>query len=311
MTDPATGQVPVARAGTVADLSRHLHAFGWASIATNVLLVVTGGAVRLTASGLGCPTWPQCHAGSFTPRGEMNIHSAIEFGNRTLTFVLAAVAILTFVAAWQSRRRELRWLAFGIGMAIPAQAVLGGISVLTDLNPWVVSLHLLSSLVIITVAVVFLWRIDRRLPRPAPLAWAMFAAAWAVLYMGTVVTGAGPHAGNAHSPRNGLSTLQTSQLHADLVFLFLGLTIGLLFVVRRTAAQRPVVVLLAVSLAQGVVGFVQYFTGLPIVAVGFHMLGAALVVATATWALLTCGRPAPVRGDAAADARAEAAAGGH
>jgi cytochrome c oxidase assembly protein subunit 15 len=255
---------------------------GWASLVANCLLVVTGGAVRLTGSGLGCPTWPRCHGSSFTPHGEMNVHSAIEFGNRTLTFVLAAVAVATFVAAWQSGRRELRWLAFGLGLAIPAQAVIGGITVLTDLNPWVVSFHLLSSMAIIGVAVVFLWRVDRPLPRPTPLAWATFAAAWAVLYLGTVVTGAGPHAGDADSRRNGLSSLQTAQLHADLVFLLVGLTLAMLLLGRT----RAVVVLFAIELGQGAIGFVQYFTHLPVVLVGFHMLGAALVSAAVTWVVL-------------------------
>jgi cytochrome c oxidase assembly protein subunit 15 len=212
----------------------------------------------------------------------MNVHSAIEFGNRTLTFILAAIAVATFAGAWQSGRRELRWLAFGLGLAIPAQAVIGGISVLTELNPWVVSVHLLSSLAIIGLAVYFLWRIDRPTPRPVPLAWLTFGAAWAVLYVGTVVTGAGPHAGDAHSPRNNLSPLQTSQFHADLVFLLVGLTVAMLLTNRR----RSVAWLFGIEIAQGTIGFVQYFTHLPIVLVGFHVLGAALISAAVTWALL-------------------------
>src|SRR5699024_8940430 len=136
-----------------------------------IVLVVTGGAVRLTASGLGCPTWPDCHAGSLTPRGEMDLHSAIEFGNRMLTFILAAVAILAFVSAWQTHRRELRMLAGVVLLSSPLQAVVGGISVLTDLNPWVVSGHMIISMAIISVATLFLWRLDRSLPRPTILAW--------------------------------------------------------------------------------------------------------------------------------------------
>jgi cytochrome c oxidase assembly protein subunit 15 len=272
---------------------RWLVRFGWASLVANCVLVVTGGAVRLTGSGLGCSTWPRCNGSSFTPHGAMNVHSAIEFGNRTLTFVLTAIAVATFVAAWQSGRRELRWLAFALGLAIPAQAVIGGITVLTDLNPWIVSLHLVCSLAIIEVAVVFLWRIDRPLPRPTTLAWAAFAASWAVLYLGTVVTGAGPHAGDADSRRNGLSSLQTAQLHADLVFLLVGLSLALLLLART----RAVVVLVAIEVGQGATGFVQYFTHLPIVLVGFHMLGSALIAAAVTWVLLTSPRrpgvPAP------------------
>ena len=273
-----------------------LTGWAWASIVANCVLVVTGGVVRLTGSGLGCPTWPRCTDESFTPHGAYNIHSAIEFGNRMLTYVLVAVAIGTFVAAWQSGRRDLRRLALVMALGIPAQAVIGGITVLTDLNPWVVSLHLLCSLAIIGVAVLFL----HRLQHPAPdvrargavvgLAWATFASAWAVLYVGTVVTGSGPHAGDAHSARNGLSPLQVSQLHADLVFLFVGLTLGLLFAVLAgsypDATRRAVVVLLVVEVAQGAIGFVQYFTELPVVLVGLHMLGAAVISATVTWALI-------------------------
>jgi cytochrome c oxidase assembly protein subunit 15 len=284
-------------------LDAWLPGWAWASIVANGVLVVTGGVVRLTGSGLGCPTWPRCTAESVTPHGAYSVHSVIEFGNRMLTYVLVAVAIGTLVAAWQSGRRDLRRLALVMALGIPAQAVIGGITVLTDLNPWVVSLHLLCSLAIIGVAVLFLERVRR--PGPAVpargavvgLGWATFVSAWAVLYVGTVVTGSGPHAGDAGSARNGLSPLQMSQLHADLVFLFVGLTLGLLFAVVATGApassRRAVVVLLVVELAQGAIGFVQYFTELPVVLVGFHMLGAALVSATVTWALVRVREPVP------------------
>jgi len=159
-----------------------------------------------------------------------------------------------------------------------------------------VSFHLLCSLAIIGLAVLFLWRLDHPAAHAnrgpdVTLAAVTFAAGWLVLYVGTVVTGSGPHAGDIDSPRNGLSPLQVSQLHADLVFLFVGLTIGLLFAVRAAgrpaAVRRAVLVLLAVELAQGTIGFVQYFTDLPVVLVGFHLLGAALVSAAAAWMLLT------------------------
>ena len=266
-------------------LARWVRPLGWASLVANMTLVVTGGAVRLTASGLGCPTWPRCTDTSFRPHGALSIHQAIEFGNRMLTFVLTAVAVATFVAAWQTGRRELRVLALLMGLAIPAQAVIGGITVLTDLNPWVVSLHLLCSMAIIGIAVLFLWRLDRPLARPTPLAWAVFAAGWVVLYVGTVVTGSGPHAGDLDVPRNGLDPLQLSQLHADVVFLFVGLTLALVLV-SPPAYRRAAVVLLILELGQGAIGFVQYFTDLPIVLVGFHMLGAALISAAMTWVLL-------------------------
>ena len=283
-------------------LDEWLVGWAWASIIANIGIVVTGGVVRLTGSGLGCPTWPRCTEESFTPHGAYNLHSAIEFGNRLLTYVLVVIAVATFAAALQSRRKDLLTLSVIMALGIPAQAIIGGITVLTDLNPWIVSLHLLCSMAIIGVATLVLPRARR--PAPAApargpvvwLAWSTFAAAWAVLYVGTIVTGSGPHAGDEDAKRNGLDPLQWSQVHADVVFLLLGLTIGLLLAamaLRQPATTvRAVAVLLVVELAQGLIGFVQYFTDLPVVLVGFHMLGAALVSATVTWALIQVREPA-------------------
>jgi cytochrome c oxidase assembly protein subunit 15 len=289
---------PAARApGT----DRWLRPLGWASLVANVVLVVTGGAVRLTGSGLGCPTWPRCTDRGFTPHGAYSVHSVIEFGNRMLTFVLVAVAVATFLAAWRSGRSELRRLALVLALAIPTQAVIGGITVLTDLNPWIVSFHLLLSLAVVGVAVVFLQRIDHPHPVRAhgplvTLAWLTFGAAWVVLYVGTVVTGSGPHAGDASAPRNGLDPLQLSQLHADAVFLFVGLTVGLLLALlttgARAEARTAVLVLLGLEVGQGAIGFVQYATDLPVVLVGFHLLGAALISASVTWTLVRVREPA-------------------
>ena len=278
-----------------------LRRLAWATLVGNIGIVLTGGAVRLTASGLGCPTWPRCTEESFTPHGALDFHSAIEFGNRTLTFVLSAIAVATFVSAWQSGRRDLRLLALWLGLGIPAQALVGGVTVLTDLNPWVVSFHLLVSLAIISLAVLYLRRIDvpgpptadatvEERPRLTPLAWITYAAGWVVLYLGTVVTGSGPHAGDADVPRNGLDPLQISQLHADAVFLFVGLSIGLLVALAATRAParviRAAVVLVGLELAQGLVGFVQYFTDLPVLLVELHLLGASLLTAAMTHLLL-------------------------
>jgi heme a synthase len=269
-----------------------------ASLVANVGIVVTGGVVRLTGSGLGCPTWPRCSGESFVPHRALGVHSVIEFGNRMLTFVVAAVAIATFVLAWRLGRVAVLRLAFLLALGVPAQAVIGGITVLTDLNPWVVSLHLLVSLAMVGLAVTLVRRVGEGDGPPTPVVpvgtvWltrAVFAAGWAVLYVGTVVTGSGPHAGDADSPRTGLRPAAVSQVHADLVFLLVGLTVGTLvaFVVVRAPdrAVRAVSWLLAVELAQGLIGFVQYFTDLPVVLVGLHVLGAALVVACATWTLL-------------------------
>ncbi|MGI8702151.1 MAG: COX15/CtaA family protein [Nocardioidaceae bacterium] len=271
-----------------------------ASLCANIVLVVTGGAVRLTGSGLGCPTWPRCTAESFVAHDALGVNGFIEFGNRMLTFVLAAIAVATWVAAMRLRpaRSSLRWLATVLLLAIPAQAVVGGVTVLTHLNPWVVSLHLLSSLAVIAVAVWLVRRIDEPdVPSvsavPSGVAWlarCTFAAAWLVLYVGTVVTGSGPHAGSAEAPRNGLSPSSLSQLHADLVFLLIGLTAGTWLALRAADgppnAQRAARWLLRLELAQGVVGFVQYATDLPVGLVAVHMLGAALVSAVAAWLLL-------------------------
>ena len=272
---------------------------GWASVVANIGIVVTGGAVRLTGSGLGCPTWPRCTDESFTPHGELEFHSAIEFGNRLLTFVLVAVAVLLFVAALRTGRRELVRLSVLLGLGIPMQAVIGGITVLTDLNSWIVSLHLLLSLGLVALSVRFLQVLDRPVPPargPAvALAWGVVATAWVVFYLGTIVTGAGPHAGDAATERNGLDPAQWSQLHADAVFLLLGLTIGLVVTLLVQRAPRPAVqaalVLLGLELAQGTIGFVQYFTDLPVLLVGLHLLGAAVLSASVTWALLRVRHP--------------------
>ena len=270
-----------------------------ASLVVNVLIVVSGGVVRLTGSGLGCPTWPRCTEESFVPHRELGIHGAIEFGNRMVTFLLAAVAIATFVIAWRHGRPALTRLAFVLGLGVPAQALIGGVTVLTDLNPWIVAFHLLVSLAMIGVAVVLLRRIDEgdgpvRPLVPDAITWlvrAVFVTGWVVLYVGTVVTGSGPHAGDLGSPRNGLDPRAVSQLHTDVVFLLLGLTIATVLALRAVdapaRARRAAAVLLAVELAQGVVGFVQYFTDLPIVLVGVHLLGAALTSAALTGLLVT------------------------
>lgn len=281
---------PEARAATGLGARTWLRRLGCATLVANIGIVVTGGAVRLTGSGLGCPTWPRCTKDSFTPRAALDLNSAIEFGNRMLTFVLVAIAIATFISALRSGRDDLRRMALLLALSVPAQALLGGVTVLSGLNPWVVAFHLLFSMSIISLAVLYLHRIERpvslaqdRIPRAhVVLAWSTYAAAWAVLALGTVVTGSGPHAGDRDAPRNGLDPLQLSQLHADLVFLLLGLTVALVVV----HPSRATWTLLGVELVQGTIGFVQYFTGLPVILVGFHVLGAALVAAVVTWALI-------------------------
>lgn len=264
-----------------------------ANAVANGLIVVTGGAVRLTDSGLGCPTWPRCTGDSLVPTRQLGVYGAIEFTNRMLTFALTVVAVLTLVAVFRSVRRDLRRLAVASFLGIPAQALLGGITVLTKLNPWTVAGHFLLSSVLVAVATT-LWLRSREpgvgepvVRRPlVGLVQGVAAATAAVLLVGTVVTGSGPHAGDQHSVRTGLDPEQTAQLHADLVFLLVGLTVALLVALAATGApgrvRRAARDLLLVELAQGVVGFVQYFTHLPVVLVLLHVLGAVLVTASAT-----------------------------
>jgi cytochrome c oxidase assembly protein subunit 15 len=265
----------------------------------NGLIVVTGGAVRLTGSGLGCPTWPRCTDASLVPTRELAGHGVIEFGNRTLTFVLTVAAVATLVVVWRSARRDLRPLAVASVLGIPVQAVLGGITVLTGLNPWIVAGHFLLSMVLVAVATV-LWLRSREpgvgqlvVRRPLPLLVAAIAVVTAaVLVLGTVVTGSGPHSGDPAAGRTGFDPELVSQLHADVVFLLVGLTAALLVALSATDSpgrvRRAARDLLVVQLAQGVIGYVQYFTHLPVVLVLLHMLGATLITAFTArllWAL--------------------------
>jgi cytochrome c oxidase assembly protein subunit 15 len=298
MTDQ---QSPLAPTGRDASPWAHrwLPHLTWASLAVNVLIVVSGGVVRLTGSGLGCPTWPRCTEESFVPHGELGVHGVIEFGNRLVTFLIAAVAVVTFVAAWRVGRRGVTRLALVLAVGVPAQAVLGGVTVLVDLNPWVVAGHLLLSMAMIGVAVALVLRVRQpdgpaRRAVPDPVAWLaqlIFVVGWLVLYLGTVVTGAGPYAGDVDSPRNGLDPRAMSQLHVDIVMLLLGLTVAAWLVMRAVPVppmtRDAIQVLLLVELGQAVVGFVQYFSGLPVVVVSLHLLGSALVSAALTWLLLS------------------------
>jgi cytochrome c oxidase assembly protein subunit 15 len=286
------------------------------NLIVNGLIVVTGGAVRLTGSGLGCPTWPKCTTKSLVPTRELAIHGVIEFSNRSLTSVLTVAAIAVLVGVFRSSRRDLRPLAVLSFLGIPAQALLGGITVLTELNPWVVALHFLLSMVLVGVATT-LWLRSREPGVGQPLVNRAFqllsagvaAATAAVLVVGTVVTGSGPHAGDVHAKRTGLDPEQVAQLHADLVFLLVGLTVALLVAFYATDApgrvRRAVRDLLIVELGQGVVGFVQYFTKLPIALVLVHMLGAVLIAAFATRLLWSVRGPSS---DVPLDGPTEAAA---
>ena len=293
-----------------ARLTATVRALAIASVVAQVLVIGTGGAVRLTDSGLGCPTWPRCTDGSYVNTPAYGIHGVIEFGNRVLTVGLTLLALGTFVAVLLARptRRDHRRLAGALLAGIPVQAVLGGLSVLSHLNPWVVSVHYLASSGLVALAVVLAHRTRAGVPAgprswlvPAPvrgLVIAVGAVTAAVIYVGTVVTGSGPHAGARGSARTGLDPEQVAQLHADLVTLLIGLTVGLVVALRVTAADprawRPAAGLLVIEGAQAGIGWTQYFTGLPAGLVDLHLVGAALVVAAVVRTVLGARSPAAV-----------------
>lgn len=258
-----------------------------ANILANIGIVVTGAAVRLTGSGLGCPTWPRCTEDSYVAHPSMGMHGAIEFGNRMLTYVLLVIAVLCLVSAIGSRDRRAVKYSVIVALGIPLQAVIGGITVLTDLNPWVVSLHFMASMAMVMVCLALLdhLRSPTRPDAPRPqrvLATAIMVVGWVVLYLGTVVTGAGPHAGDANAERNGLDPAVMSQVHATAVYVLVALTVALLVLAIRSGSRWLVVVtsaLLGLELFQGVVGWSQYLLDLNELLVALHMLGAGLLAA--------------------------------
>ena len=288
--------------------SRWLSPILLANLVAEVAIVVTGGLVRVTGSGLGCPTWPECVDGSITPTIEQaeGIHKWIEFGNRTLTGVLGLLAVATIVAVWRwAPRRAMKVAAVTVFVGVLVQAVLGGITVLLGLHPATVAAHFLVSMGLVAAAS-YLWFARHETgAAPVPLvppivtrlAWATTAVGGVVLFLGTLVTGSGPHSGDADEPaRLGFDPRTSSWLHADVVMLFVGLVVATWLTARLTskdadrAPGRAWFAVLAVSLAQGVVGYVQYFTNLPEALVIAHMLGATLLVVALTNGILALRR---------------------
>jgi len=278
-----------------------------ANLVAQVGIVVTGGLVRLTGSGLGCPTWPECVPGSYVPvvHPAQGVHEDIEFTNRLLTFavMVAAVAALwvtvraTRGAPAAQRRRRILLGAVPL-LGVVAQAVMGGITVLTGLNPATVAAHFLLSMALVCASTVLLLRVGLPRPpavgiRPRELAWlgrAVAACAGVVLVLGTVVTGSGPHSGDAEVPaRFHLDPRSASWVHADAVWLFVGLVVTLVVALHLVGApavlRRRAWLLLAVTLGQAVVGYAQYLTGLPVPLVSIHLLGASLLVVAVTAAV--------------------------
>lgn len=251
-------------------------------------LVLTGGAVRITGSGLGCPTWPECTPGSYTPvphQAEGQLHAWIEFGNRLLTFALVAVSIAVLIHILYKGRRDLRTLALGQLLGILGQGVLGGITVLTDLHPLPVAGHLLLSIILIAGAAslysrrefIAAARTDLE-PLTKRISQIHIALTFVVIVLGTVVTGSGPHAGDEKAQRFGFDIRTVAWLHADVVIALLGLTAAFYILVRNDKELlRRVTVFTLIALAQGAIGYIQYFTGIPEILVAAHLLGATLV----------------------------------
>ncbi len=274
-----------------------------ANLIAQMAIVVTGAIVRITGSGLGCPTWPECVDGSVLPTSTQaeEWHKYVEFGNRLLTFALVILAIAAIAAALYDRhrrrsanlpaRRVLTLLAFVPIVGTFAQAILGGVTVLTGLNPATVGSHFLLSMAIIAGCFALVARSADNgdsppawlAPRPVrALARILVAVSALVVLLGVIVTGSGPHAGDAGKvTRFDLDPRTVSWLHADVVLLFLGLVVGLLVALYVAQGPRAAIsrtwILVAIAITQGVIGYGQYFSGLPAVLVGLHVLGSTIV----------------------------------
>jgi cytochrome c oxidase assembly protein subunit 15 len=281
---------------------RALRVFVWASVISQILIVVTGGAVRLTASGLGCPDWPTCDGESIVTTPEMGIHGVIEFSNRLLTFVLLVIAVGTLVLARKLQgERKLFGPAVALIAGIFVQAVIGGVSVWFKLNPWIVGLHFVVSAVMIAIAAILMWRTyspnisdsnaqERRLTN---LVLGLVAVTELV---GVLVTGSGPHAGDIDTPRNGLDSELLQHIHSYPAYASLLALVALLVLVRRRDvdgyASRLVFWTLATLTGQAFIGVLQARLGLPAELVALHLLLASAIIAlvTLTWLSLRTSR---------------------
>ncbi|UYQ76212.1 COX15/CtaA family protein [Glutamicibacter sp. JL.03c] len=278
-------------------VTRLVHGLAIASLISQVGIIVTGGAVRLTESGLGCSHWPNCVPGSMTPVPAMGIHGIIEFGNRTLTFVLLAIAVAFLISVWTMRRTHSTLFNLGLALllGIPAQGVIGGITVWTGLNPWVVSLHFLLSGALVILATMLVNRTRTELkaqenPATTKTVRQTATAAWIfsilAVILGTIVTGTGPHAGDATTPRHMFDPLLVTRMHTAPVYLLVIATVALLILVYKAGGNARLRSsawwLVAVILVQGAIGYTQHFTGLPIGLVLLHMLGASLLLVSST-----------------------------
>jgi len=249
----------------------------------------------LTGSGLGCPTWPECQPGSITTVPALGSHGIIEFANRVLTFLLLVVAVLTFRTVLRLKKNErpgLFWTSLALGLGIFVQAVIGGITVLTGLNSWIVGSHFIVSGILIAIASILLWHATGRKIQLVSksfhaLTRLTFPVGVLTVVIGVIVTGSGPHAGDAKTPRNGLDSYLLVHLHSYPAYTLLALV--LLQIVLLSRKKQPLLVvlsLLGVIVSQAFIGLVQTWLGLPIGLVALHMLGASVLMSLFTWQLL-------------------------
>lgn len=288
-------------------VDRRVRVFAWLSFVAEVLIIGTGGAVRLTGSGLGCPTWPRCTPDSLVNTPEMGIHGIIEFGNRTLTGLVGILALAVVVMVWRMRheRRVLFVLALVVLGGIVAQALVGGVTVLTGLNPFIVGFHYVASVSLVAVCAAFLVRMyqpagPRRLAVPrwfAGLVHATTAVLALTIVFGVLTTGAGPHSGDEASVRNGFDAQVLEHVHAWPGYALFALTLAVVVIAWRRGlpVRRWATALLAVELVQIAVGLYQARNGLPELAVGTHMVLAALAAATMTVVVLRLKQPTAVK----------------
>jgi cytochrome c oxidase assembly protein subunit 15 len=268
------------------------------ALVLQMVLIVTGTAVRVTGSGLGCPTWPRCTNESLLNTPELGAHGYIEFGNRLLAVVMELVGI-ALVLAVRRYAKDRGWFRLALVQAavVPVQAVIGGLLVLSDLNPYVLILHFLVSFVLVFFAVVLVHRVFAmpRLPHPQlrVLTSGVLAACVLAIVAGTLVTGTGPHAGDPKVDRLPFDPRSLTQLHADFVFLLLGLSLATAFLAWSTSLRRFGALLIGLIVMQGAIGYWQYFTSVPPVLVGMHVAGATLVFTTAAWLHQSVRQPVP------------------
>lgn len=304
--DPATAGAPAAdgpaRPDRLAPLRRWTRPVLVANLVGQIGIIVTGGAVRLTESGLGCSTWPECHPGQFTAEVHpaTTYHEFVEFGNRTLAGVLSVIGLAVLILVWTDRSRALSYRVLGAVplLGVAAQAVIGGVIVLLHLHPGWVSVHFLVSAALVAVSLLLLHRSGEGDGPPVlaverttrAVAWLLAALTVVIVVLGVVTTGAGPHSGDSEvGYRFAVDPALMSKLHAWSVWIFVAVLVVYLVRVRRDPqpVRRAAWLLLAITLGQGAIGYVQYFTGLPALLVGLHMLGSALLVAGTTRVVLT------------------------